>query len=102
MRVEVSLARSPNGATATITGELDSATTPDAEATLLPACSTPGAIVELDLSGVTFCGSAGLSMLLALRNAAGAAGVRLVLARTSRAVDRLLDITGTAGSFTRG
>ena len=98
--VDVSVVRSESGVSATVSGELDTATVADAESALRPAVSGPGP-VEVDLSGVTFCGSAGLSLLLELRNAAVAAGVEFVIARTSRAVDRLLDITGTAGVFTR-
>ncbi|MFC5286352.1 STAS domain-containing protein [Actinokineospora guangxiensis] len=100
MGVDVSVVRSETGVCATVSGELDTATVADAESALRPAVSGPGP-VELDLSGVTFCGSAGLSLLLELRKAAVAAGVEFVIAGSSRAVDRLLDITGTAGVFTR-
>ena len=100
LRVDVSVVRSGTGVTAAVSGELDSATVVEAESVLKPVVSGPGP-VELDLSGVAFCGSAGLSMLLELREAAAAAGVEFVIAHTSRAVDRLLEITGTAEVFAR-
>jgi anti-sigma B factor antagonist len=73
-------------------GELDSHT-----ATLLGEHLDrlgPGADVTLDLAGVAFVDSSGLRVLIEAHQAHDAASSRLVLARPSDSVERLLGITG--------
>ncbi|MBY8880102.1 STAS domain-containing protein [Streptomyces sp. PLK6-54] len=53
-------------------------------------------LLALDLGGLTLCDSMGLSALLAIRRRTTAEGVRLVLLRRPRLLDRLLELTGTA------
>ena len=84
-------------------GELDMVTVPAVQPALIDACRTvggrAGARLELDLSGIGFCGARGLSMLLALAEEAESLEVDLLLVSPSRAVRRLLTLTGTSGYF---
>lgn len=56
-------------------------------------------ILLLDLGAVTFCDCAGLRTLLRARRRIAAAGVTFHLASPSRAVVRIMDLTGTAGTL---
>lgn len=51
--------------------------------------------LHLDLSGLAFCDSAGLSALLLVHRRSCQAGVQLHLDRQPRFLDRILDVTGT-------
>ncbi len=51
--------------------------------------------LHLDLSGLAFCDSAGLSALLLVHRRSCHAGVRLHLDHRPRFLDRILDVTGT-------
>lgn len=90
--------------------ELDMVTVPVIEPALVDACRTlggqptgdaevPGCRLELDLSGIGFCGARGLTMLLTVGREAEPLGVDLVLVSPSRAVRRILTLTGTHESF---
>lgn len=88
-----------NGAgavTVTVSGELD-ATEVDEFCDLVHQSVQPGTTrVILDLGGVTYMGSAGISALLRCLESLGASGVDLVLDRRSEIVQRVLDIGGVA------
>ncbi|MFB7356049.1 STAS domain-containing protein [Streptomyces gardneri] len=56
--------------------------------------------LDVDLSGVTFCDSSGLDMLLRLNRRANRAGKSLVLTALSPRVTRLLRLTGAEHLFT--
>ena len=77
-----------------VRGEVDSRTSPLLRDRLLqhlrPAC--PHLVV--DLTEVSFFGAAGLTVLVTVRKAAEAAGVRLCLVAGTRVVLRPLAITG--------
>jgi len=53
----------------------------------------------IDLGEVTFLDSTGIGALVAISNAAGAAGVALVLRAVSPRISKLLAITGLDGVF---
>ncbi|GHE53331.1 hypothetical protein GCM10018785_23600 [Streptomyces longispororuber] len=55
--------------------------------------------VDLDLGGVDFCDCSGLNLLLSLRQEAVRQGKTVAVRTGSRAVDRLLDLTGTRPLF---
>jgi anti-sigma B factor antagonist len=55
-----------------------------------PECHT----LHLDLSGITFCDSAGLGALVSIRNGCQSLGMALVLDKPSERVTRLMQITG--------
>lgn len=83
----------------TITGEIDLASAPQLRDVALEALrGSPGAL-HLDMSAVTFMDSIGLHVLLATKRRADLAGVRLLLIEPSRAVTRLLQVTGLSGAF---
>lgn len=91
------------GATAvTVRGEVDADSAPGLRACLLQVLDRPGVTtVDLDLTGVTFLDSAGLTALVVAHRAARSSGRVLTMrCGTSRAVVRPLQITGLAGVFT--
>lgn len=95
----------PHGmAKVAVAGEIDQATAPRLKAELLKAIARMSPHLVIELSGVTFIDSAGLTVILAARQRARAQGgdtyllgptkqVRKVLAITS--LDRLLEIHET-------
>ncbi len=82
-----------------VAGELDAASAGELEAAL--SAVADGGTVELDLGGVSFIDSSGLRALLVAQQAADDAGGSLVLAVTTPAVDRLLELTGLSETFRR-
>jgi anti-sigma B factor antagonist len=101
-RIDVRSATSSAGSTVVVSGEVDSATAPGLRNCLLEVIRRPGtAPVEIDLRGVTFLDSAGLSALATAHRAADAAGrVLQMRCGTTRAVVRPLQITGLWTLFT--
>ncbi|MCZ2826751.1 MULTISPECIES: STAS domain-containing protein [unclassified Modestobacter] len=95
-RIDVRAATSSAGCTVSVSGEVDSATAPGLRGCLLEVVQRPDTTtVEVDLRGVTFLDSAGLSALATAHRAAVAAGRELrVRCGTTRAVVRPLQITG--------
>jgi anti-sigma B factor antagonist len=101
-RIDVRQAASAEGAVVTVSGEIDSTTAPGLRACLLEVLgrSATGS-VEVDLTGVTFLDSAGLSALATAHRAADAAGRTLQMrVGDTRAVVRPLEITGLWDVFT--
>lgn len=80
-------------------GELDLATAAEVDRELAELRDAGFADIVLDLRGVTFIDSSGLSLLLRQREAAQAAGHRLRLVEGCDALQRLLALTGTADLF---
>jgi anti-sigma B factor antagonist len=101
-RIVVRAATSTSGSTVRVTGEVDSTTAPGLRDCLLDVIGRSGSTtVEVDLSGVTFLDSAGLSALATAHRAAVAAGRDLRMrCGTTRAVVRPLQITGLWTLFT--
>ncbi|MEV0074365.1 STAS domain-containing protein [Amycolatopsis sp. NPDC050768] len=83
-----------------LSGELDAATAPDAlEAVRLLAPSAAQQLL-IDLSGLQFCDSSGISVLIAARNVAVAAGAEIALAAVPGYLARTLGTIGLAELFT--
>jgi anti-sigma B factor antagonist len=101
-RIDVRAATSSSGTTVLVSGEVDSTTAPGLRSCLLEVLEgVETAPVEVDLRGVTFLDSAGLSALATAHRAALAAGRELKMrCGTTRAVVRPLQITGLWGVFT--
>lgn len=97
----VSTRTGPDGAVrVTAAGEVDTFTCPRLRSTLKAQLGAkPGKLV-LDLSAVTFLGSAGLAALVEAQRSAHADRVALELIATSRAVRRPLEVTGLIELFT--
>lgn len=92
----VTLGHTANATVVNIVGEIDIATAPEIRAAITEAIQTSTAsVVVIDLRGVTFMGSPGLSALLTAESQATAKGVRLgVVTGDNRIVLRPLQITG--------
>ncbi|MFI9228650.1 ANTAR domain-containing protein [Streptomyces rimosus] len=84
----------------TLCGELDLDSGRHVEVALHVALDHCGRDVVLHLEAVSFCDCAGLGALLRLRTRALEQRKTVTLAASSRAVDRVLDLTGTRPLFT--
>lgn len=78
----------------TASGELDYHTGPQLKAALEGVPLESGAVLLLDLSGITYCDSTGVSVLAHAYRRVEAAGATLVLAGAAPSVFRLLSFTG--------
>ncbi|GAA4984397.1 STAS domain-containing protein [Kitasatospora paranensis] len=83
----------------TLTGELDLDAAAVVEPVLAEAVGSGAPLLVLDLSGVEFCDSSGLNLLLRSRADAAAAGMDLRLAAARSQLLRLFEITGTDRVF---
>ncbi|MFD0206636.1 MULTISPECIES: STAS domain-containing protein [Saccharothrix] len=83
-----------------VAGELDMATVPVVEEYVRPRVGDASRALVLDLSGVTFLGSTGINLLIALRAECAAAGAELRLVATTKAVLQPLELTDLTGHFT--
>ena len=91
----VSIAAVPAGpCLITASGELDYHTGPRLRAALEDVPLESGAVLVLDLSGITYCDSTGVSVLAHAYRRAEAAGATLALAGAAASVFRLLSFTG--------
>jgi anti-sigma B factor antagonist len=79
----------------TVAGEIDIATADSLTDVALRALRRPARVLLLDLSGVSFCGAAGISSLLEIHHAARDARINLVLTCIQPHVRLVLDIVGT-------
>jgi anti-anti-sigma factor len=73
-------------------GELDCETASELEERVLPHIHASDRLVWLDLTAVTFCGSAGLTLFLHLHRVVGERGGQVVLYRPSPAVMRTIQL----------
>jgi anti-sigma B factor antagonist len=89
-----------------VSGEIDLATAPVVEQAIAEAFSTDGhgdghgVDVVVDLHGVEFMGSTGLSVLLTAQAELAGAGLVLSLVDPSPVVTRTLELAGLADMFT--
>ncbi|ROS42382.1 STAS domain-containing protein [Amycolatopsis thermoflava] len=76
-------------------GDVDLTSAPDLESEVQSACAEaqPPGLVVVDLSGVTFLGSIGLSLLVNAQQRCEENSVELRVVATSRAVLRPLEVT---------
>ncbi|MGV9884094.1 anti-sigma factor antagonist [Streptomyces sp. NPDC003006] len=80
-------------------GELDLDTGRRLRPGLRHTLSRSARVIELDLSGVGFCDCSGLNVLLNLRQWALEQGKVITIGSNSRAVERMLELTGTRHLF---
>ncbi|MER7760300.1 STAS domain-containing protein [Streptomyces sp. NPDC097619] len=83
-----------------VAGDLDIESLAPAQESLSALVEQGTPVVVVDLSGVGFCDSSGLNLLLKTRAAALAAGVDFRLAAVAPTVRRVLDLTGAQAVFT--
>jgi anti-anti-sigma factor len=96
-RFTVSVAEHDRGRyVVTATGELDLAVADGLDARLEPLI-TPGAVVVLDGSGLTFMDSSGLRVLIRASNRATTEGATFRVVAPQPAVRRVLELAGADG-----
>ncbi|MCR6490783.1 STAS domain-containing protein [Amycolatopsis sp. OK19-0408] len=83
----------------TVRGELDVATAPRLRTEVGGLELGAGQLLVVDLAGVTFCDSSGISALIAARNAAEAARAGVALVAVPSRITRTLGLTGLADFF---
>ncbi|OMQ15686.1 hypothetical protein A7K94_0207775 [Modestobacter sp. VKM Ac-2676] len=93
---EVTLADGPQPGqvVARVRGELDAASNPLLQQTLLRALRRAERLLTIDLSEVTFFGSAGVTALVWVSQHREAAGKHVTVVATSRVVTGPLELTG--------
>jgi anti-sigma B factor antagonist len=85
----------------TLAGEIDLYTAPRLQSELLAAMrSADPALVVVDMSGVEFCDSTGMNVLLAAHRHACERGGDLALAAPRAPVRKILEVTGLSSVFT--
>ncbi|MBL1288704.1 STAS domain-containing protein [Streptomyces sp. NPDC057067] len=84
----------PAGAVVELAGDLDHRTAPEVRAALPRLGIRPGQQLVLDLTGITFCDSSGITALIAARNYALAAEATIALAAVPDRVSRIFRIVG--------
>ncbi|WP_371614333.1 STAS domain-containing protein [Streptomyces sp. NBC_00454] len=91
----------PEAVVVRLSGEMDIGRVCQVRSLLLEAVTREGGPPEIvvDLSGLTFCDSAGLNVLLRARLQAVESGRTLRLAAPNAQMLRLLEITGSLGLF---
>jgi anti-sigma B factor antagonist len=80
----------------TLFGELDVVSAPELKHTLDEALGQPHARVMLDLNGLRFVDSAGVSVLIRAKQRAKANGRTLVLRRPTEQLERVFALVGLA------
>jgi anti-sigma B factor antagonist len=87
------------GPVVTVGGEVDVATAPRLRAEIGALTLERGQLLVVDLAGVTFCDSSGISALIAARNVAEAAGAAVALAALPARLSRTFGLIGLADFF---
>jgi anti-anti-sigma factor len=91
--LEIEVSRNTRGLLVKVVGALDMANAPDFLSTFEPPPNKP---MTLDLRGLSFLDSSGLSSLIRLREGCGG---RLRLIEGPRSVQQIFEITGTESEF---
>lgn len=87
------------GPVVVLTGELDHQSAPRVREILPGLHLRPGQQVVIDLAGLTFCDSTGITVLIAVRNHALAADAGIALARVPERVARVFRVIGLEQAF---
>ena len=94
--LQVSFRRTPPAIVAELVGELDMATAPALETTLMEACSDGPGLLVLDLRRLRFIDSSGLRAVIAADREARRSGHHLALIRGPDQVHQVFEITGVS------
>ena len=84
------------GTVLALSGELDVVSAPGLQQRLAEVLSEPHKRVMLDLNGLTFVDSAGVSVLIRAKQAAESSGRTLVLRRPTEQLERVFALVGLA------
>ncbi|MFI9805414.1 STAS domain-containing protein [Streptomyces sp. NPDC052301] len=98
-RIATSYASSGERVHVTVRGELDLVSGDRLRDRLSAALAASSSGLDLDLSGLSFCDCAGLSVLLELRRRALSQNKTVAIQDTSPAIDRLLELVGAQDLF---
>ena len=79
-----------------VAGELDLASSPELEQQLEQFYASDNELLVIDLRGLEFMDSTGLSVIVSAHQKLIDAGRRLIIVRGPQQVQRLLDLTGVA------
>jgi anti-anti-sigma factor len=85
----------------TVVGDVDLATAPDLRAECDRALEAKPAVVRVDMGGLTFLDSSGISVLVKMKQDLDELGSALVLHRVDDRTARVLDVAGLADFFER-
>ncbi len=94
------LRSTPAGPVLRVAGDLDFDRTPELRRRIDQLTVEPGQRLVMDLSGLTFCDSSGITALLAARQRALAAGADIALAAVPANLMRVLTLVGLDRVFT--
>ncbi|MFI5803928.1 STAS domain-containing protein [Streptomyces sp. NPDC051561] len=95
----VSVRELPDGLVVTIGGDLDFDNSPQLRSVLVHLALSPGKLLVLELSGLTFFDSTGITMLIIARKVAQAAGADIVVSGVGPMVAKIFRITGLDAVF---
>ena len=84
------------GAVLVLSGELDTVSAPELQRRLDEVLAQPHARVMLDLNGLSFVDSAGVSVLIKAKQTAETNGRELVLRRPTEQLERVFALVGLA------
>lgn len=102
MELNVSSRSQGDHAVVTVTGEIDLYTAPrlHSELAAIIASAAPESRVTLDMSGVDFCDSTGMNVLLSSLRASREKDMEFALTAPRPAVKKILQVTGLDSVFT--
>ncbi|MEU5402364.1 STAS domain-containing protein [Streptomyces sp. NPDC005963] len=89
----------PAGQVVELGGDLDHHSAPEVRGRLAGLVLRSGQQLVIDLAGLTFCDSSGITVLIAARNLAIAAGASIALAAVPDQVSRIFRIVGLEQIF---
>jgi anti-sigma B factor antagonist len=96
--MDIASNRNGNSARVSVSGEVDATSSPQLETELIGLVGEGVEHLTLDLQGVTFLSSSGLSALLHARKVAAT----LQIEKGNNLVDRILDLTDLTATFEGG
>jgi anti-sigma B factor antagonist len=91
---EISVLTTPAGRTMVLAGELDISTAPALRDRMAEVADEFGAEFVLDIAGLTFIDSTGLSLIVSEHKKLKASGAELVVQSPTRTAQRLFEISG--------
>ena len=91
--LSIEVEQGPAGPVLSVQGEIDTVTAPELQASVEQLAPQSGAVLVMDLSGVTFLSSAGLSVLVQAHQQAADTGGELRVV-TNSTIARVFQLTG--------
>ncbi|MFE5855535.1 STAS domain-containing protein [Streptomyces sp. NPDC056500] len=98
-QLSIHVRNTPAGPVIELGGELDHHSAPEVRGRLPGLDLRSGQQLVIDLAALTFCDSSGITVLIAARNRASAAGASIALAAVPDQVSRIFRIVGLTQIF---